>query len=209
MSNKGVLLVFAKSPEAGKVKTRLIPDIGVDAATDLYKELLIRTLDTSIDSCFSNKQLWISGDSKNVFFKDSNKLSSFNKLKQYGNDLGERMFNAFQQALTEHKYAVLIGSDCPSMTAHDLSVASNMLESEKDVVLGPAADGGYYLIGLKKNNINLFNDIDWGSKTVFEKTISKAEKLNLNIGLLSQRNDIDRVSDIEEYKKMKERESVV
>lgn len=203
MNSEGVLLVFAKSPEAGTVKTRLIPYIGVDAATTLYKKLLTRTLNTSARCCFIKKQLWLSGDTEHSYFKESSETGSFKKVQQFGNNLGERMFNAFDEVLSEFYYAVLIGTDCPGLTGSDLKSAANMLESNKDLVLGPAEDGGYYLIGLKKNNINLFSNIEWGTETVFSKTVSIAESLGLNIGLLTVRNDIDRFDDIKHFDEIK------
>ena len=203
INNKSALLIFAKSPEPGKVKTRLIPDIGVDAATNLYMELLKRTLSTSDSAIFSEKQLWLSGDKEHVFF---NNVNSFKFMYQVGDDLGERMFNAFEYALTEHDYAILIGCDCPGLTNQDLRLARDMLEADKDIVLGPAEDGGYYLIGLKHNNINLFSNIEWGSDKVFSKTLSIAKRLSLNIGLLTKRNDIDRFSDLESFEKIKKQE---
>ena len=202
-NNKGVLLVFAKSPEPGQVKTRLIPDIGVDAATNLYKELLTRTLNTSVNSIFSEKQLWISGNKEHSFFDSFHKINHFKVMPQTGKDLGERMYKAFNEALNENHHAVLIGCDCPELNISDFQSAVAMLESDKDLVLGPAEDGGYYLIGLKKNHIELFTDVEWGSDTVFSKTISIAEKLNLNIGLLTKRSDIDRVADLQAYETRK------
>lgn len=208
MNSEGVLLVFAKSPEAGKVKTRLIPYIGVDAATTLYKKLLTRTLITSARCCFTKKQLWLSGDTEHSYFKELNEIDSFKKVQQCGNNLGDRMFNAFEITLSEFDYAVLIGTDCPSLTSNDLKSAANMLESNKDVVLGPAEDGGYYLIGLKKNNIDLFSNIEWGTETVFSKTVSIAESLGLNVGVLTVRNDIDRIEDLKLFDEIKNNDSI-
>lgn len=192
--NNGALLIFAKSPEAGTVKTRLIPDIGISAATDLYKELLQKTLITAQDSIFIEKQLWFNGNKHNSFFNNYSGLFRF--MEQSGNDLGERMFNAFEYTLKKYEYAVLIGCDCPGLTCNDLKIAAELLKTEKDIVLGPAEDGGYYLIGLSRNHIELFTDIEWGSETVFSKTISIAKKLHLHVGLLEKRQDVDRVSDL-------------
>jgi len=206
MKNKGALLVFAKTPEAGKVKTRLISDIGITAATSLYKELLTRTLNTSANSIFLEKQLWLSGKKGHSFFDNFNKINVFKVMQQSGTNLGEKMFNAFNHALTEYAYAVLIGCDCPALTISDLKTTTTMLEADKDIVLGPAKDGGYYLIALKKNYIDLFSDIEWGTDTVFSNTLSKAKELNLNIGLLTKRNDIDRVTDIPVFEEIKKQE---
>lgn len=206
-NKKGALLVFAKSPEPGRVKTRLIPDIGTDAATSLYQELLKRTLETCINSNFIEKQLWLSGDTEHSFFKTYKKEESFKFKQQAGEDLGERMFNALESALSEYDYGLIIGCDCPGLSADDLKFATVMLESDKDLVLGPAEDGGYYLIALKKNHIELFSDIEWGTDTVFSSTLLKAKELNLNTGLLMKRNDVDRVTDIAIFEEIKRQES--
>ena len=205
-SKKSVLLVFAKSPEPGKVKTRLIPDIGVNAATNLYKELLIRTLSTSIHSELTEKQLWLHGDLQHSFFTSHNEMKQFSMKSQVGNDLGERMFNAFEQALKAFDHAILIGSDCPELTPSDLATANKMLLNDKDIVLGPSEDGGYYLIGLKKNHVQLFSNIEWGTEHVYSKTRQIAERLDLNIGLLEKRSDVDRVSDIKLFEEIKKKE---
>jgi len=206
-NKKGVLLVFAKSPEPGRVKTRLIPDIGADAATSLYQELLKRTLTTCINSTFIEKQLWLSGDAEHSFFKAYKKEGSFKFKQQAGKDLGERMFHALESALSEYDYALIIGCDCPGLSTNDLKLATVMLESDKDLVLGPAEDGGYYLIALKKNHIELFFDVEWGTDTVFSSTLLKAKELNLNTGLLMKRNDVDRVTDIAVFEEIKRQES--
>jgi hypothetical protein len=176
MKTEGALLVFAKSPVAGQVKTRLIPDIGRQRATTLYKELLTRTLDTAIKTKFSEIQIWVSGNIHHQYFSHLKNKGSFKFFQQSGNDLGTRMFNAFDSVLSEYPCAVLIGSDCPSLTCADLRSAMTLLESGKDMVLGPAEDGGYYLIGLRKNNAELFSGIQWGKENVFSETYSRAKK---------------------------------
>jgi rSAM/selenodomain-associated transferase 1 len=203
MSTEASLLVFAKSPVVGQVKTRLIPDIGPEAAMSLYEELLTRTLNTANNSTIKDIQLWLSGDPNHPFFKTFNELDAIKFKQQTGKDLGEKMFNAFENVLTDCSYAILIGSDCPTLTINDLKSAAEMLEGDKDIVLGPAKDGGYYLIGLRKNNAELFSNIDWGNDSVFSKTTAKVEKLNLNLGLLTVRSDVDRFSDLQAYEIMK------
>ena len=209
MKIQGALLVFAKSPVAGQVKTRLIPDIGRHRETTLYKELLTRTLDTVIKTEFSEIQLWVSGNIRHQYFSRLKNKRHFKFYQQTGRDLGDRMFNAFESALSQYPYAVLTGSDCPSLSSADLQSAMTLLESGKEMVLGPAEDGGYYLIGLRKNNAELFSGIKWGEENVFSETCARAKKINFDVSLLPKRSDVDRVSDLHAYFRMKKQESAL
>lgn len=203
MNVEAVLLVFAKAPVAGQVKTRLIPGVGRQRAVELYKEFLTITLETAEQASFAEIQLWVSGDINHKYIEYLKNKYSVTLCQQEGNGLGERMSNAFASALAIYSNAVLIGSDCPSLLSVDLKTAVDFLENGKDIVLGPAEDGGYYLIGLKKNKPELFSDINWGKETVFSETCMLIEKMNLNAGVLAKRADIDRASDLESYFKMK------
>jgi hypothetical protein len=203
MDSQSVLLIFAKAPVAGQVKTRLISDVGEQRATELYKEFLTITLETAEQASFSEIQLWVSGDINHPYIKYLKNTFHMTLHKQKGNDLGERMSCAFDSVFAIYSNAVLIGSDCPSLLSSDLNTAVDYLENEKDVVLGPAEDGGYYLIGMKKNKPELFLDVNWGKETVFSETCALIEKNNLNLGVLERRADIDRVSDLDSYFKMK------
>jgi uncharacterized protein len=199
MKTQAALVIFAKAPVAGQVKTRLIPDIGQARATSLYKELLSKTLDIVGEVSFVEKQLWISGDINHSYIAHLKTKHDLQLFQQKGNDLGERMSNAFASVLSSHSYTILIGSDCPSLLSSDLEAGIEYLKNEKDVVLGPAEDGGYYLIGLKEYKPELFSDINWGEETVFSETSFRIKKMNLNMGLLDKRADIDRVSDLNSY----------
>ncbi len=202
MKNQGALLIFAKAPVAGQVKTRLIPDVGRQRATDLYKEFLTKTLNTAIRAEFSENHIWVSGNISHQYFTQLKNKKLFKFHQQKGKDLGERMFNAFDSTLDKYPYAVLIGSDCPSLLSSDIQAAMKLLENGKDLVLGPAEDGGYYLIGLRTNNSELFSNIKWGKENVFSETCSRAKKINYYVELLPMRNDIDRVSDLHSYLRM-------
>jgi uncharacterized protein len=202
MKAQAALIIFAKAPVAGQVKTRLIPAIGQARATSLYKELLSKTLDIVGEVSFIEKQLWISGDMNHSYITHLKSKHDLQLFQQKGNDLGERMSNAFASVLTTHSYAILIGSDCPSLLSSDLESGMKYLKNKMDVVLGPAEDGGYYLIGLKENKSELFADINWGEETVFSETRDRIKKMNLNLGLLDKRADIDRVSDLNFYLEM-------
>ncbi len=203
----GVLLVFAKAPVAGQVKTRLIPDMGQERALSIYTELLTRTLHTASKARFLETHVYVSGDVGHAYFRRYQNQHAVKLYKQQGQDLGQRMFNAFQAALDRHPYAVLIGSDCPSLTCSDLTMANDYLQNNADIVLGPAADGGYYLIGLKNNHRQLFTEIKWGKEDVFIDTCAKIAALNWDLRLLSKRWDVDTVADLVSYNRLKKSES--
>tara|TARA_R110002072_G_scaffold14582_6_gene60126 strand:+ start:13951 stop:14595 length:645 start_codon:yes stop_codon:yes gene_type:complete len=207
--SKGALLVFTKAPVRGKVKTRLIPGIGCRSAVLLYQEFLTKTLSTARKAGFSSIQVWVDGDLEHRYF---NRLKSrhFIKLrKQKGKDLGERMFNAFDAVLRQYSYAVLIGSDCPSLKSSDLVSSAEYLKNNTDVVLGPAVDGGYYLIGMVKNNAQVFSNIKWGKDKVFNDTCENINALDWKLDLLPERWDVDRTADLLPYFMLKRTSSVL
>ena len=200
----GALLVFTKAPVEGQVKTRLIPELGRRGALDLYEELLTATLDTAMKAGFSSLQIWVSGDVEHSYFKKFKNQHNVNFYEQKGEDLGERMFHAFDTALHLHDYAVIIGCDCPSLEYTDLIAAKDYLENKTNVVLGPAVDGGYYLIALRNIHREVFADIKWGEASVFSDTCANIESLNWTLGLLEKRWDVDRPADLVRYFKFKE-----
>jgi len=209
MKSRAVLIIFAKAPEAGKVKTRLIAGIGRRRATSLYKDMLTKTLNTARKAGFSEIHVCVSGNTGNEYFTRLKSRHYVKLYKQRGKDLGQRMSNALDTALRRFPYAVLIGSDCPSLSSSDLKLATDYLENKTDVVLGPADDGGYYLIGLRKNNPRLFSGIEWGKETVFTDTCSYIKALNWRVRFLSMRWDVDLTVDLLPYFRMKRQESVL
>ena len=207
--SKGALLIFTKAPVRGKVKTRLIPGIGSRRATLLYKELLTKTLSTARQAGFSSIQIWVKGEIEHSYFRRLKSRHSVKFYQQKGKDLGDRMSNAFDTVLRQYSHAVLIGSDCPSLECSDLIAATEYLKNNTDVVLGPAVDGGYYLIGLNKNNTQIFSDIKWGKDRVFADTCENINTIGLKLDLLPQRWDVDRTADLLPYFKMKRTNSVL
>jgi len=207
--SKGALIVFTKAPVSGQVKTRLIPYIGPRRATQIYQELLTKTLSTAIKSGFSSIQIWVSGDIEHDYFNQLKNRHAVKIYQQKGNNLGERMSNAFDIVLRNYSHAVLIGSDCPSLKCSDLMTSEEYLKNNNDVVLGPASDGGYYLIGLNRNNPQLFSNIKWGKDNVFADTCENINSLGWNLELLPQRWDVDRITDLLPYFMMKRTSSVM
>ena len=207
--SRGALLIFTKAPVRGHVKPRLIPSIGLEHATSIYQEILTKTLSTARKSNFSSIQVWVDGGVEHAYFK---RLKSRHKVKFYkqkGKDLGVRMMNAFKIALRQYSHAVLIGGDCPSLEYLDLIMASDYLKNNTDVVLGPAIDGGYYLIGLNKNNAQIFTNVKWGKSGVFAHTCENISALGLKLDLLPERWDVDRTVDLLPYFKMKRKNATL
>jgi len=207
--SKGALLIFTKAPVRGQVKTRLIPGIGRRRATSLYLELLTKTLSMARKSGFSSIQVWVNGELEHSYFRRLKSRHSVKFYQQKGKDLGECMSNAFDSVLRQYSHAVLIGSDCPSLEYSDLIASAEHLKNNTDVVLGPAVDGGYYLIGLNRNNSQIFSNIKWGKNSVFTDTCEKINALGWQLELLPQRWDVDRTVDLLPYFKMKRTNSIL
>lgn len=192
MLKKDCLLIFIKNPTVGKVKTRLAATLGDDKALEVYKALTAYTQSITADVNV-NRQVWYSS-----FIDNSDGWSShhFEKKLQKGRDLGERMSKAFEHAFDEgcHKI-VIIGSDCPGLTSHHLEKAFLLLE-EKDCVMGPSEDGGYYLLGLRKKLPALFKDRKWSTESVLKEAIATLKTHGFSYELLEELNDIDNEEDL-------------
>ena len=192
-----VLLVFARAPRPGQVKTRLIPHVGAERAAAIYRELLARTLQTALHAGFAAIQLWLAGD-RHPYFDNIANGAALEIYQQQGADLGDRMQHAFARALKRYRAAILIGSDCPVLTAGDLKQARHALR-KNDIVLGPARDGGYYLIGLCKNSSTLFKGINWGRASVLSETRARIKALDWQLSLLTERWDVDDLQSLQDY----------
>jgi rSAM/selenodomain-associated transferase 1 len=183
--------IFARVPEVGKVKTRLIPALGEEGALAAYQTLLNQIAQNlqalqDVSVFYTPEQ----GENKlKAIFPQTWKYSL-----QIGDNLGSRLLNAFEQLLQRWTRAVIIGGDCPFVNEDDIQSAFNELR-KNEVVLGPAKDGGYWLIGMRSLHAELFQEISWGTSTVFEQTLEKSRGLNLNTGVLRELNDIDTPDD--------------
>lgn len=189
------VLVFARAPQAGRAKTRLIPALGAAGAAALHAGLVERTLQTACRGG-ARVQLWCHPDPRHAFFRDCADRFPLSLHRQAGDDLGRRMAHALTTALSQHDRAVLIGTDCPALTARDLGAAFSALADGTDVVLGPATDGGYYLVGLSRASDDLFADIDWGSAEVLSRTLARLRQSGLSHHLLAPHPDLDRPADL-------------
>jgi rSAM/selenodomain-associated transferase 2/rSAM/selenodomain-associated transferase 1 len=185
------LIVFGRYPAPGKTKTRLIPLLGAARAADFQRALTEKTVRT--DKAFARRQ----GVAIEACFEgcDGNRLvrwlgSGLVFSPQGGEDLGQRMGMAFRKAFQEScRRVVLHGTDIPGLSVHHLQQAFEALR-EKDLVLGPSTDGGYWLIGLKRY-ADLFRGLEWGTPSVFAKTVGAAQHLNLSFHVLEPLTDMD------------------
>lgn len=196
-SSKNALIIFVRNPELGKCKTRLARTIGEEKALEIYKQLLQHTASIAKD---------IKAD-RYVFYSEHIKRDDlwdtriFRKKLQQGNDLGERMYNAFTEVLgMGYQKAIIIGSDLLDLDADLANNAYSQLDHH-DVVLGPATDGGYYLLGLKKLYPKVFRHKEWGTSSVAKATLKDLE--NCNVHLLKELNDIDTFEDLQHYEHFK------
>ncbi|HEY5790967.1 MAG TPA: TIGR04282 family arsenosugar biosynthesis glycosyltransferase [Gammaproteobacteria bacterium] len=191
------LLVFAKAPEPGAVKTRLIPALGAGAAADLHARLLERTLETACSAGVARVCLCCAPDRTHPAFASAAGRWPLELCDQAQGDLGQRMHAALAEALQQAATALLIGSDCPDLAAADLAAAFAAL-ADHDAVLGPAVDGGYYLVGLARPpSPALFAGIDWGGPRVLVQTRARLVALGWRWRELRTLRDVDRPEDLE------------
>jgi len=196
------LLVFAKAPVPGQVKTRLIPSISPADAARLHTQLIHRTLRLVRQFAKCRVQLWCSPAPDHPVFEACAREFGVTLHTQSGKNLGQRMSYAMDDAITSNSYAVLIGCDCPVLTLEDLDSTVGALRRGYDSVLGPAEDGGYVLIGLRQPVPEIFTGIQWGTSSVLEETRSRMDQLGLSCLELPIRWDLDRPSDLERFRKL-------
>lgn len=186
------LLVFARAPEAGRVKTRLVPLLGEKGAARLHARLVAKTLETARAAGFEVVYLYCSPRIDVDFFGKMQKRFDVLLRSQGRGDLGERMY----RALRRHPCAVLIGSDCPALRPADLRSAARALREGADAVLAPAEDGGYALIGVRRASRRLFDGIGWGGPKVLTQTRRRLRALRWRWKELRTLWDVDRPEDV-------------
>jgi len=189
-----------KNPERGKVKSRLATTIGDDSAVSVYKNIVDRMLSTLKQGTFP---LYICFSPKNAQKPVKNWLGrEYRYIPQNGKDLGERMRNGFIDGFAMgHKRVVLMGSDIPDLPMKYIVEAFKSLKA-MDAVIGPAYDGGYYLIGFKDKTFSpqVFEGIAWETKNVFDETMKKLKRFRRTVHTLPYQRDIDTVDDLKHLK---------
>jgi hypothetical protein len=195
------LLVFARNPLPGRVKTRLIPSLGAVAATAVYRQLLQDTLLTAVQVDTAICEVWLDEGGPVPWLVDIAAAHGLAIRQQSGRDLGMRMHRAFEASLRSAEHVVLIGSDCPEFDPDYLEAAFAAL-AEQDAVLGPAVDGGYVLIGLRAADALLFEDIAWGTPQVLQTTRDRLRRLGWRWTELPPRHDIDEPGDLQRFPRL-------
>jgi rSAM/selenodomain-associated transferase 1 len=187
------LLVFARAPIAGAVKRRLVPRLGAWRARQLHLRMVRRTLATAAAAGCGPVELHLTR--RHALFPGSD--------LQKGAALGERMHRALARALRRHRGAILVGADGPGLRPSHLRRAARLIASGYDVVVGPAEDGGYVLIGARRISAPVFEGIDWGSASVYAATAQRLDALGYRWRALPAQWDMDRPEDLERLRSLR------
>jgi rSAM/selenodomain-associated transferase 1 len=197
MAPETALIVFARAPVPGRVKTRLVPVLGRERAASLHARLVEHALRTAVAAGFDDVILCCTPAPKGRFFKAMKKQFGIRLSSQGRGDLGQRM----HRALNRHPGAVLIGSDCPALRPADLRAAARALRSGLDAVFSPAEDGGYALIGTRLSARALFAGVHWGGAKVMAQTRVRLRRLGWHWKELRSVWDVDRPVDLERLRR--------
>ena len=186
------LLLFIKNPIPGKTKTRLAADVGNDMALKMYHVLTDWTRQQASALTGVHRYLWYSNS---VTENDAWPAADYDKHLQQGDDLGQRMEHALAHAFAAgHDRAVIIGSDCPGVTTAYLESAFAQLD-DHDLVVGPALDGGYTLLGMRTLHPKLLRNVEWSTESVLPVTLERAAAANLSVHQLPPLSDVDYLAD--------------
>ncbi len=194
------ILLFARSPVPGQVKTRLIPALGEQGAAQLHAQMVQHCVAQAVKAGLGPVELWCSPTAQDPLFTDCHSSLGITLHDQQGEDLGQRMQHALTCALKDSEYAILTGSDCPAINKDYLAAALRSLAAGHDAVLGPAEDGGYVLIGVRRSLARglaaLFSNMQWGTATVLSKTCERLDAGHWRWKLLEMSWDVDRPEDL-------------
>ncbi|RYU78248.1 TIGR04282 family arsenosugar biosynthesis glycosyltransferase [Hymenobacter persicinus] len=196
------LLIFARHPELGRVKTRLARTLGDEAALAVYEELLALTRAAANGLAPAHKTVWFA---EPALTPGPNRWPDCEQRLQPAGNLGHRMVTAFAQAFASGATAaVIIGTDCPELTTTHLEQAFQQLQTH-DVVLGPAEDGGYYLLGMNRLHLLLFANKTWSTDSVLADTVADSQELGLRLALLPKLQDVDTEADLTAWRQKTKR----
>ncbi len=189
--HREALIIFARKPVAGKVKTRLAAAVGEETALRIYIRLLTHTREVAMGAgC--DVHVFLTEPPADLFWQD------FTLDLQAEGDLGLKMHDAFVQLFAAgYQHVIIIGSDCPDLQASHVQQAFGALAAH-DAVIGPAADGGFYLLGMRQMHSNLFRNKSWSTEKVFAETIADLRDAGLSYAVLPQLRDVDEVADLPE-----------
>ena len=201
MDNSCRLIVYAKAPIPGKVKTRLLPALDAEHAALLHAAMVERALTIAHDSGLA-LELCCAPDATHSFFQTCAEDFDVTLTSQGEGALGERMLRTLERALQSHSAAMIIGGDCPALTGKHVATAARML-AEHDIVLTPAADGGYVLIGARRVHAAMFEGIEWGTRRVLEQQRRQLRAAGLSWAEMETLWDVDRPEDLPRLKALK------
>jgi len=193
MADRIAIAILAKAPAPGLVMTRLIPVLGADGAAALQARLIERAVVTASSAALGQVMLWTTPDEAHPLFRRMRTRHGVALARQPGSDLGARMHEA---AVAANGPVLIVGTDCPALTANHLHLAAATLRNY-DVVVIPAEDGGYVLIGLRQPQPALFTGITWSTATVMDETRQRLRSLTLSWRELPTLWDVDRPEDLE------------
>ncbi|WP_430434195.1 TIGR04282 family arsenosugar biosynthesis glycosyltransferase [Methyloversatilis sp.] len=194
MTESTAVLVFARAPVAGAAKTRLMPALGADGAARASAALTRRALRTAVEAGLGAVELWCAPDCDHPFFADCAREFGVTLHAQSAGDVGRRMSQAFDDALSRHARVVLIGADAVSLQATDLAAAAAALRGH-DAAFAPAEDGGYLLVALRSRQPALFDGPTWGTPSVWTQTRARLDALGLRTRVLPTGYDVDHPAD--------------
>jgi rSAM/selenodomain-associated transferase 1 len=193
---QGRILIFAKAPVSGEVKTRLAGGIGQEQAAQIHGAMVEHTVAMAVRAQLAPVQLHGLWNDEHSYFVSLQERFGVELIPQAGADLGERMEHALTTALQSADFALLIGTDCPLLDADYLGQGLARLQAGTGVVLGPVEDGGYVLIGLRTMEPVLFHGLNWGGDDVFEETCRRCEEAGIHWEKLPRLYDIDTEVDL-------------
>ncbi|WOJ95654.1 TIGR04282 family arsenosugar biosynthesis glycosyltransferase [Congregibacter brevis] len=200
MTVRRLLQQFARYPEPGKVKTRLQTQLSAEESCAVHESLLLRTARTLVQAELGDQELWLDRAGEHSTLSSALGMGMAGPYLQRGGDLGERMYASLHEGLGRAEAVVLVGSDCPVLSRDYLLAAFQSLE-RADVVLGPAEDGGFVLIGCTSVHEDMFAGVSWGGDEVLETTRANFERLGLADAYLATLYDVDSPDDLRRWRR--------
>jgi rSAM/selenodomain-associated transferase 1 len=195
-TQKKTLIIFLKYPEAGKVKTRLAKDLGAQRAAKFYSQMAKKIIGNVMDTDIYRTTIFYDPPEKENEIRNWIEKKEVLFSPQRGDTLGDKITDAFAQVFSSGSdKAVIIGTDCVDVSSKTIIQAMNALD-DIDVVLGPAEDGGYYLLGLNSHVPGIFQEIEWSTDRVLHQTLERLKEKKLSYKLLKTLKDIDTLDDL-------------
>ncbi|MBI4654240.1 MAG: TIGR04282 family arsenosugar biosynthesis glycosyltransferase [Nitrospirae bacterium] len=195
------LIIFAKTPVLGKVKTRLQPHLAPEKILGIYKSFVRETVKNCAKLRGIDKFLGCAPTKDDDFLREISSIYKIERFNQKGKNLGDRITNAFKDYFKKgYKKVVVIGTDSPTIPVEYIRQAFHEL-NRRDFVIGPCCDGGYYLVGARESFPELFQGIPWDTSEVLDKTLEKLELANMRFSMLPFWYDVDTIDDLRFFKK--------